>query len=170
MKTVLKMILLFLLALNFSSCKTKEKVTERFTEKAQANTSDVVKTTGQTECQVENNSYGETTHTQWSDSIVEKFHERIVTDSSGNVLWHETEHSKDHYVGKSHNKTNQSNSSQETATAQNVAITQEQKDSVYNGGVLQEVTVVKSKPCKWLWYVGLLALILVCAVIYKIKK
>lgn len=168
----MKKLLFILLALMtlIAGCKTKEKVTERMAETAHF-TGEATQTSSlSSDSQSQVTATAQITQTSWSDSIVEKFHERIVTDSSGNVLWHETEHSKDHYVGKSHNKTNQSNSSQETATAQNVAITQEQKDSVYNGGVLQEVTVVKSKPCKWLRYVGLLALILVCAVIYKIKK
>lgn len=168
----MKKLLFILLALMtlIAGCKTKEKVTERMAETAHF-TGEATQTSSlSSDSQSQVTATAQITQTSWSDSIVEKFHERIVTDSSGNVLWHETEHSKDHYVGKSHNKTNQSNSSQETATAQNVAITQEQKDSVYNGGVLQEVTAVKSKPCKWLRYVGLLALILVCAVIYKIKK
>lgn len=168
----MKKLLFILLALMtlIAGCKTKEKVTERMAETAHF-TGEATQTSSlSSDSQSQVTATAQITQTSWSDSIVEKFHERIVTDSSGNVLWHETEHSKDHYVGKSHNKTNQSNSSQETATAQNVAITQEQKDSVYNGGVLQEVTVVKSKSCKWLRYVGLLALILVCAVIYKIKK
>lgn len=168
----MKKLLFILLALMtlIAGCKTKEKVTERMAETAHF-TGEATQTSSlSSDNQSQVTATAQITQTSWSDSIVEKFHERIVIDSSGNVLWNETEHSKDHYLGKSHNKTNQSNSSQETATAQNVAITQEQKNSVYNGGVLQEVTAVKSKPCKWLWYVGLLALILVCAVIYKIKK
>lgn len=168
----MKKLLFILLALMtlIAGCKTKEKVTERMAETAHF-TGEATQTSSlSSDNQSQVTATAQITQTSWSDSIVEKFHERIVIDFSGNVLWHETEHSKDHYLGKSHNKTNQSNSSQETATAQNVAITQEQKDSVYNGGVLQEMTAVKSKPCKWLWYVGLLALILVCAVIYKIKK
>ncbi len=166
MKTVLRIIFLFFLVLCTGSCRTKEKVTERLRETAQASTSGVVKEARQTGHQVESNSSGETTHTQWSDSTVERFHERIVTDSSGRVLWQETEHSKERYTGKARSNTNRSNSIQETVESQDSSITEEQKDSLYNGGVLQEVTVVRSRPCNWLWWGGLLVILLVfCAIL-----
>lgn len=171
MKIILKMTLLFLFVLGFCSCRTKEKATEHFTETSHANISDVVMATGQAEHMLENDSRSESVYAQWSDSIVERFHELIVTDSCGRVLWHETGHSTDRYAGRSHNSSNLASSTHETSSVQKEVIAQEQKDSVYNGGTLQEVTIVKNKPHSWSWYIGLSAfLFVVVAVIYKFKR
>ena len=93
-------LLIFLFALCLCGCKTKQKVTENLTETAQASCSSVQLTTGQTEQEGQATTQEETMHTQWSDSIVERFHERVVTDSTGRVLLHEVEHSKDTYKGR----------------------------------------------------------------------
>lgn len=169
MKTTIR-ILLFLLALSLCGCKTKEKVTERQAETAQASSSSVHLSTGQTEQEGQAATQEETMHTQWSDSIVEKFHERIVTDSTGRVLLHEVEHSKDTYKGRGQHQAKRTGNRQEKATIQSQELTIAQNDSTYNEDSTKEVTVVKKKSWRWLWFVGLLAMLLTGGyIISKVK-
>ena len=171
MKTVMRMVILLLGLLTLISCKTKEKVTESAKEVVQTSTSSSAVTTAQEDYTNTSNNSGETTCTQWSDSIVEKYHERIVTDSSGRVLWHETEHSKDRYTGRSEGKTGQTSSHTETAAGKSTATARENNDSVYNGGMLKEVTITETRSWSWLWQVGLLVLpLIIVAIIYKVRK
>lgn len=171
MKTVMRIAILLLCLLTIVSCKTKEKVTDSVKETVQTGTSSSAVTTAKEECTSAGNSSGEAFRTQWSDSIVEKYHERIVTDSSGRVLWHETEHSKDRYTGRSEGKASQTISHTETATGKSTATAGEKNDSVYNGGVLKEVTVTETRSWSWLWQVSLLVLpLIIVAIIYKVRK
>lgn len=171
MKTVMRIAILLLCLLTLVSCKTKEKLTESAKEAVQTGTSSSAITTAQAECTSARNNSGETTRTQWSDSIVEKYHERIVTDSSGRVLWHETEHSKDRYIGRSEGKTGQTSSHTETTAGKSTATARENNDSVYNGGVLKEVTITETRSWSWLWQVSLLVLpLIIVAIIYKVRK
>lgn len=165
METILKIFALLLLTLSISSCKTKEKMTERLTETAQSNSSSIVMTSQHTEQQGQSSMTEETTQTLWSDSIVERFHERIVTDSTGRVLLHEQEHTKDHYKGRTQSQTNRNGNSQKTAAGQKTELTVECNDSTYNGNSLNEVTVVKKKSWRWLWYVGILGSLLIVGII-----
>lgn len=158
MKTTIR-VLIVLFALMLCGCKTKEKVTEQLTETSQASSSSVHLSTGQTEQEGQTSTREETTQTQWSDSIVEKFHERIVTDSTGRVLLHEVEHSKDTYKGRGRQQAKRTDNRQEKATIQSQELAIAQTDSTYNGGSLKEVTVVKKKSWRWLWFVGLFAII-----------
>ncbi len=171
MKTVMKIAILLLCLLALVSCKTKEKVTDSVKETVQTSTSSSAITTAQAECSNAGSSSDEAFRTQWSDSIVEKYHERIVTDSSGRVLWHETEHSKDRYTGRSEGKTGQTSSHTETTAGKSTATARENNDSVYNGGVLKEVTITETRSWSWLWQVGLLVLpLIIVAIIYKVRK
>lgn len=164
MKTTIR-ILIFFLALSLCGCKTKEKMTERLTETAQSNSSSTVMTSQHTEQQGQTSMTEETTQTSWSDSIVERFHERIVTDSTGRVLLHEQEHTKDHYKGRAQSQTNRNGNSQETAAGKKTELTVERNDSTYNGNSLNEVTVVKKKSWRWLWFVGILGSLLIVGII-----
>lgn len=165
-------LLIFLFALCLCGCKTKQKVTENLIETAQASCSSVQLTTEQTEQEGQATSQEETMHTQWSDSIVERFHERVVTDSTGRVLLHEVEHSKDTYKGRGQHQAKRTDNRQEKATVQSQELTIAKNDSTYNGGSLNEVTVVKNKTWRWLWYVGIVAslLMLGCIILKVIRR
>lgn len=159
MKTSIR-ILLLLILLSMSGCKTKEKVTEKRTETAQAVSSSAAALSGEMEQLEQTATTEEATLMGWIDSIVEKFHERIVTDSTGRVLLHEVEHCKDTYKGKTQSQAKRTGNRQEKRAAQNQEQSFARNDSTYNGGSLDEVTVVKKKSWSWLWFVGLLASIL----------
>lgn len=170
MKTSIR-ILLLLILLSMSGCKTKEKVTEKRTETAQDVSSSVAVLSGKMEQLKQTATTEEATLTGWSDSIVEKFHERIVTDSTGRVLLHEVEHRKDTYKGKTQSQAKRTGNWQEERAAQNQEQNFARNDSTYNGGSLDEVTVVKKNSWRWLWFVGLLASILAVGyIISRVKR
>lgn len=149
----------------------KEKVTEKRTETALAASSSVAALTQRTEHHGQTATTEEATHTGLSDSTVEKFHERIVTDSTGRVLLHEVEHSKDTYKGKNQSQTKRMGNRQEKETAQNQEQSHARNDSIYNGGCLEEVTVIKKKSWRWLWFLGLLgSLLTVGYIISRVKR
>lgn len=166
MKRVLYILLaMFLLC----SCRTKEKVTERLVETSLSSSTQAQSTTQHSEQQGQTSMTEEATQTSWSDSIVERYHERIVTDSSGRVLLHEREHSKDTYKGKSKSQTNRAGNCQENKTEQSQALTQEQRDSTYNGASTNEVKVVKRNTCWWIWVLVILfGLLAVCFLALRI--
>lgn len=165
-------LLIFLFALSLCGCKTKQKVTENLTETAQASSSSVQQATEHTEQQGVSSTQEEAAHTQWSDSVVEKFHERIVTDSCGRVLLHEVEHSKEKFKGQNKSQTNRAAHHQENAMSQNQKMEQTRNDSIYNGGTLKEVTVSKKRSLNWTviivsFFLGALTLLLI---LLKIRK
>lgn len=171
MKTEERLLLFLLVLLSLVGCKTKEKVTEKRTEIAQVISSSVAAQSGQTEQLEQTATMEEATYTGWSDSVVEKFHERIVTDSTGRVLLHEVGHSKDTYKGKNQSRAKRTDNRQEKTTAQNQKQSYARNDSTYNGGSLNEVAVVKKKSWRWLWFVGLLAgLLTVGYIISRVKR
>lgn len=101
------------------------------------------------------------TYNHWSDSIVEKFHERIVTDSSGHVLLHEEEHSKDIFKGSGQSHTRRTGTNQMMTGVQGHEQSLIQSDSIYNGGSLMEVSVVGKRSGCWQWWlIGLLCILL----------
>ena len=170
MKTTIR-ILLLLSVLCLSGCKTKEKVTERQTETAQASSVTTQTQQQQTELQGQTSLMAESTQTQASDSVVERFRERIVTDSAGRVLLHDVEHSREHYKGKAASQKKQTDIRDERLTAKSDVGILVQCDSTYNGGTLKEVTVVKKKSWRWLWFVSLLSLLFIVGfVISKIVR
>ena len=154
-----------------SGCKTKEKVAEKRTETAQAVSSSTAALSGEMEQLEQTATTEEDTLTVWSDSIVDKFHERIVTDSTGRVLLHEVEHIKETYKGKTQSQAKRTGNRQEKRAAQNQEQRFARNDSTYNGGSLDEVTVVKKKSWRWLWFAGLLASILAVGyIISRVKR
>lgn len=164
MKTIIR-ILIFTLTLSLCGCKTKEKVTEKLTETAQSNSSFTLMTSQYIAQQEQKSMMEETILASWCDSIVERFYERIVTDSTGRVLLHEQEHKKDHYNSRARSQTNRNGNSEEAAAGQKIDLTAECNDSTYNGGILSEVTVVKKKSWRWLWFVGILGSLLIVGII-----
>ncbi|MBR1467466.1 MAG: hypothetical protein IJ606_02420 [Bacteroidaceae bacterium] len=159
MKTTIR-ILLLLLVLCLSGCKTKEKVTERQTETTQASSVTAQIQQQQAELHGQTSLTAENTQTQVSDSVVERFRERIVTDSAGHVLLHDVEHSRERYKGKAASQKKQTDMRDEQLTVKSDMGTLVQCDSTYNGGTLKEETVVKKWSWRWSWFVGVLASLL----------
>lgn len=156
-----KLLFILLVLLTLIGCKTKEKVTERMTETAHV-TGEVTQTSStSSDSQSQTMATAQTTQTTWSDSVVEKTRERIVTDSSGRVLLHESERTTEHYKGRGKSLTQQQQNRQEKSEATSQGFVTETNDSTYNGGSINEVTVVKKKSWRWLWYVGILASLLI---------
>lgn len=151
----MRKLLFMLLALILIGCKTKEKVTERMTETAHV-TGEVTHTSStSSDSQSQAMATAQTTQTIWTDSLVEKTLERIVTDSSGRVLLHEAERTTERYKGSGKSLIQQQQNRHEKSEVNGHGTTTETSDSTYNGGTLNEVTVVKKKPSRWLWYAGI---------------
>lgn len=142
MKKVYAMTALLLLTAALAGCRTKEKVTtERTTLTAHEQATATLmtdKSSGRTE---HSEATEQSTSTQRSDSTVERFRERIVLDSCGNVLWHEKLVSRDRYQGLTTNRTSTQSGKHETSDTHDAAIRHEVNDSTYDGGTLQETTV-----------------------------
>ena len=151
----MRKLLFMLLALILIGCKTKEKVTERMTETANVTGEMTHTSSTSSDSQSQAMSTAQTTQTTWRDSVVEKTRELIVTDSSGRVLLHEAERTKEHYKGSGKSLTNQQQNRQERNEENSHGTVTETNDSTYNGGSQNEVTVVKKKPSRWLWYAGI---------------
>lgn len=151
----MRKLLFMLLALILIGCKTKEKVTERMTDTAHV-TGEVTHTSStSSDSQIQAMATAQTTQTTWSDSLVEKTLERIVTDSSGRVLLHEAERTTERYKGSGKSLIQQQQNRHEKSEVNGHGTITETSDSTYNGGTLNEVTVVKKKPSRWLWYAGI---------------
>lgn len=151
----MRKLLFMLLALILIGCKTKEKVTERMTDTAHV-TGDVTQTSStSSDSQSQAMATAQTTQTIWTDSLVEKTLERIVTDSSGRVLLHEAERTTERYKGSGKSLIQQQQNRHEKSEVNGHGTITETSDSTYNGGTLNEVTVVKKKPSRWLWYAGI---------------
>ena len=151
----MRKLLFMLLALILIGCKTKEKVTERMTDTAHVKDEVTQKSSMSSDSQIQETVTGEITQTSWSDSIVEKTIERIVTDSSGRVLIHEAERTTERYKGSGKSLIQQQQNRHENSEVNGHGTITETSDSTYNGGTLNEVTVVKKKPSRWLWYAGI---------------
>lgn len=151
----MRKLLFMLLALILIGCKTKEKVTERMTDTAHVTDEVTQKSSMSSDSQIQETVTGEITQTSWSDSIVDKTIERIVTDSSGRVLIHEAERTTERYKGSGKSLIQQQQNRHEKSEVNGHGTITETSDSTYNGGTLNEVTVVKKKPSRWLWYAGI---------------
>ena len=167
-----KLLFMFLALMTLIGCKTKEKVTERMTDTAHV-TDEVTQTSSlSSDSQSQVTVTAQTTQSLWSDSRVEKTRERIVSDSSGRVLIHETERTTERYKGRGKSLTQQQQNRQEKSEVTSQGTVTETSDSTYNGGSLNEVTVVKKKTWRWLWYVGIVAslLMLGCIILKVIRR
>ena len=166
-----KLLFMLLALMTLIGCKTKEKVTERMTETANV-TGEVTQTSyTSSDSQSQEMATAQTTQTTWSDSVVDKIRERIVTDSSGRVLLHEAERTSEHYKGRGKILTNQQQNRLERNEANSHGTVTETNDSTYNGGSQNEVTVVKKKQCNWLWFAGIAAIFVVYGyIIIKVTR
>ena len=167
-----KLLFMFLALMTLIGCKTKEKVTERMTDTAHV-TDEVTQTSSlSSDSQSQVTVTAQTTQSLWSDSLVEKTRERIVSDSSGRVLIHETERTTERYKGRGKSLTQQQQNRHEKSEVTSQGTVTETSDSTYNGGSLNEVTVVKKKTWRWLWYVGIVAslLMLGCIILKVIRR
>lgn len=153
-----KLLLMLLALMTLIGCKTKEKVTERMTDTAHV-TDELTQTSSlSSDSQIQAMATAQTTQTTWSDSLVEKTLERIVTDSSGRVLLHEAERTTERYKGSGKSLIQQQQNRHENSEVKGHGTITETSDSTYNGGTINEVTVVKKKPCNWLWFAGIAAI------------
>ena len=167
----MRKLLFMLLALILIGCKTKEKVTERMTETAHVAGEVTHTSSTSSDSQIQAMATAQTTQTTWSDSLVEKTLERIVTDSSGRVLLHEAERTTEHYKGRGKRLANQQQNRQERNEETSHGTVTETNDSTYNGGSQNEVTEVKKKPCNWLWFAGIAAIFVVYGyIIIKVTR
>ena len=162
-----KLLLILLASLTLAGCKTKEKVAERVTETAHVTGEVTLTSSMSSDSQSQETATAQTTQTSWSDSVVEKTHERIVTDSSGRLLLHEAERTTEHYKGQGKRLTHQQQNRQGKSESTSQETVTETNDSTYNGGSIHEVTVVK-KSWRRLWYVGILAILVIVG--YIISK
>ena len=141
MNKVYAMTALLLIAMSIAGCRTKEKVTESMTLTAHGQATATLMADKRSD-RSEQSAATETARvTQRSDSTVERFRERIVLDSCGNVLWHEKELSRDSYQGLKSNTESKESARHETSDTHDGTIRHEVNDSTYDGGTLQETTV-----------------------------
>ena len=170
MKT--RSILLFLLlALTLCGCKTTKKVAEQQTVTAASASTSAQAIQEQATREGSATRLEEATQTVWSDSIVEKLHERIVTDSCGRVLLHEVARSQDRYRSTGQRQTQRTGSIQSTTCEERQAYETAQRDSTYAGGSLREVTVEGKRSRRWLWFTGLLCgLFMTGFIISRLKR
>ena len=166
-----KLLFMLLALMTLIGCKTKEKVTERMTETANVTGEMTHTSSTSSDSQSQEMSAAQTIQTTCSDSVVEKTIERIVTDSSGRVLLHEAERTKEQYKGRGKSLTNQQQNRQERNEANSHGTVTETNDSTYNGGSQNEETVVKKNPSRWLWYAGIAAIFVVYVyIIIKVTR
>lgn len=160
-----------LLALAVSSCKTHEKVqtsrTEQTSVKMSTSSDSVFTETLQTI-----NAHDEhSVMLNERDSVVEKWREYIVVDSTGKVLLHEMERQKEKHKAKDKVQRN-SKDKHQTEVAKNSRLTYEQLcDSLYQELYNNEEKDSKPVSYRWLWFIGILSLLLLAgAIISKLGK
>lgn len=167
----MRKLLFMLLALILIGCKTKEKVTERMTDTAHVSDEVTQTSSLSSDSQRQATFTAQTIQTSWSDSIVEKTIERIMTDSSGRVLIHEAERTTERYKGSGKSLIQQQQNRHENSEVNGHGTITETSDSTYNGGTLNEVTVVKKKPSRWLCFAGIAAIFVVYGyIIIKVTR
>lgn len=163
--------LLVMLTLAVSSCKTKEKVTETRTEQVVVKQSTSMDVVSKENLQSFNAHDEQSTVQDERDSIVEKFREYIVMDSTGNVLRHEIENMKKTHKSKGKVQTNNQGKQQSAASKQEKKTYEQYIDSLYNASVQDVKEESKPVTFRWLWLIGiLLLLVVVGTVISKIVK
>lgn len=160
-----KLLFIFLVMLALIGCKTKEKVTERMTERTTASNSSVAAQAQQAEQQTVAASTSENVHTVWSDSVVEKTYDRVVTDSTGRVLLHEREQTHERYKRSGQRKSQQAEVSHETSSTTSEEIASTENDSIRRKEAIKKDTTVKTTSWRWLWFVVLLAVLIIVGVI-----
>lgn len=157
-----------LIVLSLISCKTSEKVTEKQVETVQTGSLEIGLVSAEKDGKGQMSLLEGNAHAMWSDSVVEKFHERIVTDSTGRILHHEMDHTKDTYSGKRQNKSQNMTSIEEQLSSRTKDLSSSSYDSIYDGDMLDEVKLVQKEQFSWLLPLVLLGGIL--SALYIIAK
>lgn len=169
MKGIVRIMYVMLLSawvLTLTGCKAKEKVSESFTENVQVRSIETAEGICHDERHERENSTEQTIRTLESDSVVEKFRERVVVDSWGRVLFKDSEHTKERYRGKGTTRTDRQEDNRRAAMEQ--ATKQSQTVTDTTATKKRSNTVKTKKPtCRWLWFPGLLALLFVSGVIIR---
>lgn len=149
--------------LSLSGCKTKEKVSENYTENIRANSTETKTEMCLDERHERESSAEQTLQVSEKDSLVEKFRERIVTDSCGRILFKDSEYTKERYQGKGTSKANRNGSNRRTATG--LVKKQSQAETDTSSTAIQKSTRKTVKYAyRWLWFPGLLILLLACGI------
>lgn len=157
MKGIVKIICTLLmsgLVLSLSGCKTKEKVSENHKENVRINSTEMQNEVCFDERHEHESSAEQSLQTSEKDSLVEKFRERIVVDSSGNVLFKDSEYTKERYHGKGTSKANRNGSNRQTATEQIKKQSQAETDTS-STGIRESTQRIVKHTYGWLWFVVL---------------
>lgn len=136
-------IISIILVLCLTSCRTTENVSERQETNSRASSLTAESFSRQSEDSGTVLRTEEGAVFSSSDSTVERFREYVVADSTGRILWHEMEHTRDRYTGNAQRRTSQDARHHGKKTALVTAQMTSRNDSIYNGGSLEEVTVVR---------------------------
>lgn len=156
--------------LSLHGCKTKEKVSENQKENVRINSTEMQNEMYFDE-RHEHESYAERAlQTSEKDSLVEKLRERIIVDSIGNVLFKDSEYTKERYQGKGTTKTNRKESNHQSATEQ--ANKQSQAETDTSSTAIRENTQETVKQTdRWLWFLSMLIFLLISgAFISKVTR
>lgn len=155
MKTTTKILAAMLACLLLAACKSKERVTDICKDTATAHetaSSSAVRKAAQSGTAAAQES---NLRFQQSDSVVSRFYERIVADSTGRVMWHETEQQTDRFKGKTASRASHSDVRQQQTSDMEAGQVFILKDSARNAEITNDMTVVKKKSRTWLaWLFG----------------
>ncbi|MBO5061903.1 MAG: hypothetical protein J6C31_04700 [Prevotella sp.] len=173
MKRIVKIMCVLLMSgffLSLLGCKTKEKVSEIHKENvwtSMTETKTEMCLGERLEC---DSSAEQTLLTSEKDSLVEKFWERIVTDSCGRILFKDSEYTKERYLGKGITKENRKGSNYQTAKGQIEKQSQEKTDT--SSTAIRESTQKTVKQTyRWFWFLGLLIFLFACGfIISKVTR
>lgn len=156
--------------LSLSGCKTKQKVSEIHKENAWTSMTETKTEMCLDERLERDSSTEQTLQMSEKDSLVEKFCERIVTDSSGRILFKDSEYTKEHYQGKGTTKANRNGSNHKTAMEQVKKQSQAETDN--SNTAIREITQKTVKQTyRWFWLLWLLILLFTCGfIISKVTR
>lgn len=152
--------------LTLTGCKAKEKVSESLTENAQVRSTETAEGICHDERHERENSIEQTIRTSESDSVVEKFRERVVVDSCGRVVFQDSEHTQERYHGKGTTRTGKQEDNRRAAMGQTEQQSRNETDNAR--AIYQDKTVKTSLPTRrWLWFLVLPVVIVAGGVVYS---
>lgn len=168
MRTTGRLILALLIVLT-SACKTKEKTTERTEAALQASGVRTELDVTRTDSEKRLAALEMLSLHCWRDSMAEKVYERIVTDSTGKVLRHELERSRENYSGRQKRVGTMNARLTAAVDERSLKKSVAASDSIYNGGTLKEVVVAKKRPAtSWPCYaVTVILLVVAIRMMYR---
>lgn len=159
MKRIGYIILLISLAFSVTSCKSKKKISETFKETNLHVCSENMTENHHDDRMEYKNTAELVMRTTETDSLVEKFWERIVVDSCGRILLHDKEHVREGYKGKSNVREKQCEDSKLSMKVQTDISQQKNFDSSKTTD-RKDMTETAKPTYQWLWYLGLFILLL----------